>query len=113
MCIAYNVNPAQESVPEFLSDYADRFEGIGKMSSFECTLHVDETVPPIAVPHRRIPFHMRQQVENELERLVELDVIERVEQQPTPWVSPITVVNNHTTQVKFVFAWTCEMLIRP
>ena len=41
---------------------------------------------PSQFPHRRIPFHMRQQVEQELERLVELDVIERVDQQPTPWV---------------------------
>ena len=90
--IAYNVHSEEDSSPDFLSDYADRFEGIGKISSFVCTLHVDETVPPIAVPHRRIPFHMRQQVEKELERLVELDVIERVDQQPTPWVSPITVV---------------------
>ena len=45
---------------------------------------------PVVQPHRRIPFHVRKQVEAELERLEKLDIIEKVE-GPTPWVSPIVV----------------------
>lgn len=41
-------------------------------------------------PHKRIHFHIRHQVEAELERLERLDIIER-EHRPTHWVPPIVV----------------------
>ena len=82
--IAYNLQPEQS--------FADRFVGIGKLKNYQCHIHIDESVPPVAVPHRRIPFHMRKQVEEELSRLQTLDIIEPVHDTPTPWVSPITVV---------------------
>ena len=41
--------------------------------------------------HRRIPFHVRKDVEYELERLEKEDIIEKVE-GPTPWVSPTVTV---------------------
>ena len=53
-------------------------------------LHIDESIPPVAQPHRRIPFHVRQQLEEQLRKDEELGVIERIE-GPTPWVSPIVV----------------------
>lgn len=53
-------------------------------------IHVDENVKPVIQPHRRIPFHIRKQVEAELDRLKKLDIIEKVD-GPTPWVSPIAV----------------------
>ena len=42
-------------------------------------------------PHRRIPFHVRKQLEEQLERDEKSGVIERVE-GATPWVSPLVVV---------------------
>ena len=54
-------------------------------------LHVDPEVISRQQPHRRIPFHVRDAVEKELERLEELDIIEQVD-APTPWISPIVVV---------------------
>ena len=42
-------------------------------------------------PHRRVPFHVRKRIEAELQRLEELDIIEKVD-GPTPWVSPIVPV---------------------
>ena len=41
-------------------------------------LHIDPDVQPKQEPHRRIPFHVRQGMEKELERLGSLDVIEKV-----------------------------------
>jgi hypothetical protein len=52
--------------------------------------HIDENVVPSSQPARRIPFHVREQVEQELNRLEELDVIEKVD-GPTPWVSNLVV----------------------
>ena len=40
-------------------------------------------------PQRRIPYHMRKEVSKELEKLVKQDIIEKVVDQPTPWISPV------------------------
>ena len=53
-------------------------------------MHIDEEVPHVAQPHRRVPFHVRKQLEEQLRRDEEVSVIERIE-GPTPWVSPIVV----------------------
>lgn len=45
---------------------------------------------PVALRHRRVPFNLRPQVEAELKKLEELDVIKKVA-GPTPWVSPLVV----------------------
>ena len=73
---------------EITQKYPKVFDGLGKLKGRKVKLHVDENVTPTAQQHRRIPFHIREQVEKELDRLEKLDVIEKVE-GPTPWVSPI------------------------
>ena len=55
-------------------------------------LHIDESVKRVTNQrHRRIPYHMRKKVKDELKRLEELDIIEKVK-GPTPWISPIVGV---------------------
>ena len=66
------------------------FKGIGKLKGVQVNVHTDESVKLVIQPHRRIPFHIRKKVENELDRLEKLDIIEKVS-GPTPWVSPIVV----------------------
>lgn len=53
-------------------------------------LHIGLDVTPRHQPHRRIPYHVRDDVEKELERLEKFVIIEKVE-GPTPWISPIVV----------------------
>ena len=43
-----------------------------------------------AQPHRRVPFHVRKQLEDQLARDEQNDVIERVD-GPISWVSPVVV----------------------
>ena len=38
---------------------------------------------------RRIPYHVRNNVSKELKKLEEQDIIEKVSNQPTPWISAI------------------------
>ena len=81
-----HVNANSETLTECVVKYPEVFhEGIGKMRNYVVKFHVDPTVPPVAQAHRRIPFHIRWKVEDELTRLEELDIIERVS-GPTPWV---------------------------
>ena len=71
--------------------YSSVFEGIGKLKDVEIDLHVDPNVQPVQQPHRRIPFHVRKDVEKELKIMMENDLIEEVDGGATPWVSPIVV----------------------
>ena len=64
---------------------------IGKMQGVKIKLHIDPSVNHVALPHRRIPFNLRDKVEKEIERLEKLDIIEKVT-GPTPWVSPVVLV---------------------
>ena len=70
--------------------YHKVFQGLGKLKNREIKFHIDESVVPVAKSPRRIPFHLRDQVPEELERLEKLDVIEKVE-GPTPLVSNLVV----------------------
>ena len=81
---------ARTTIPDEFPSLFDT-SAIGHINGKTIKLHIDHTVKPVAQLHRRIPFHIRKDVETELERLERLDIIERV-QGPTPWVSPIVVV---------------------
>ena len=86
--------------PEFLKEeFKSLFGGIEKVPNKEVKLHIDPDVTPRQQLHRRIPFHVRENVEKELERLEKLDIIEKVE-GPTPWISPIVVVPKKSGEVR-------------
>lgn len=80
-----------DAVEHLLIEYADLFQGIGKLKDFQVKLHIKKDVPPVTQSHRRVPFHIRKKIETELKRLEALDIIEKVD-GPTPWVSPIVPV---------------------
>ena len=76
---------------QLIADFAHIFEGIGELKDFEVKLHIDQSVPSVAQPARRIPFHMRKKVSAALEQLEQQGIIEKV-QGPTPFVSPLVVI---------------------
>ncbi|KAJ1181497.1 hypothetical protein NDU88_006704 [Pleurodeles waltl] len=80
----------QESMADLLARYKEVFERIGCLKGREIKLHIDKTVQPVALRHRRVAFHLRPQVEKELDQLEKAGIIEKVS-GPTPWVSPIVV----------------------
>ena len=82
-------SPSSSTVAdELLETYPELFQGIGKLRDFQVKLHINKDIQPTCQPHRRVPFHVRQKVEEELKKLEEEDIIEMVT-GPTPWVSPI------------------------
>ena len=54
-------------------------------------LHIDNSVTPVAQQARRIPFHLRRQVSEEITKLEEQGIIEKVK-GATPWVSPVVAI---------------------
>ena len=86
--------------PESLQEeFECLFGGIGRLGNKIVKLYVDPDITPRQKLQRRIPFHVRGNVEKELERLGRLDIIERVE-GPTPWISPIVVVPKKSGEVR-------------
>lgn len=81
-------NESSDFEQKLVMKYEDRFKGIGKVKDYKAILHIDRSVAPVALSHRRIPFHLREKVSKELKYLQENDIIEKVK-GPTPWVSPI------------------------
>ena len=101
VCILVNVKHICESPSVcgmLLQNYPKLFEGIGKLKNAEVTLHIDESVPPVAQATRRISFHMRKAVAKELINLEEQGIIEKVE-GPTPWVSPPVIIPKKNGEV--------------
>ncbi|CAF1121019.1 unnamed protein product, partial [Brachionus calyciflorus] len=60
---------------------------IGCFKDFEIELHIDKKVKPVQANPRKIPFHLRQAVEDQLKIKLENDIIEEVENDPTTWLS--------------------------
>ena len=79
--------------------YEQVFNGIGKMKGTRVKLYVDDTIKPVPQRSRRIPFKVRDKVSKELQRLEDLDIIEKAE-GPTTWISPIVVVHKENNEVR-------------
>ena len=63
--------------PDFLKEFPNLTSGMGKYKGEPARIHVDESVKPVAQPHRRVPFHVRKQVEEKLKQLENDDIIHR------------------------------------
>jgi hypothetical protein len=101
VCTASNITsstPACKSAADIVAEYPDVFEGLGKMAG---TVHldIDETVPPVQMPLRRLPIGVKEKVAAELRRLEALDVIAPVT-EPTPWVSALLVVTKANGDIR-------------
>jgi hypothetical protein len=78
-------------VDHILSEYNDRFQGLGQLKDFQLQLNIKKDVKPVAQPNRRKPFKIRQQFKKKIKQLLDADVIDKVEGSP-PWVSPLVVI---------------------
>ena len=84
-----DVNFVEKSV---LDAYPGITDGIGNLKNFEVKIHIDQSVNPVARKHSRVPFHLRTKVEEELRKLEEQDIIEKVDSEDaTEGVSRIVV----------------------
>jgi hypothetical protein len=60
------------------------------MKCVKVDLNIDTDVKPVAQPLRRIPFSVRPKIEEEVRRLQEEDIIEKID-KPTSWISPTVI----------------------
>ena len=83
---------------DLLDKYADVFEGLGKFNG-QLHLQLDEAVPPVQLPARRLPIAVRDNVKAEIGRLVQEGVLAPVN-EPTEWVSAMVVVKKANGSVR-------------
>ena len=81
---------------QLLESYADVFatDSILKpMSGDPVKIHLDENAQPFALTAaRQVPFAMRQSVKEEIQKLLNKEIIERVGDEPTTWCHPLVAV---------------------
>ena len=67
---AATTSPSQLVTNQLIDEFADVFEGLGCIPG-EFDITIDESVPPVIQPTRRVPLHLRpklQQLLNDMER---------------------------------------------
>ena len=93
--------------------YPELSSGIGKLKDFQLRLHIDQNIPPVQQSFRHTPFHTRKKLEHELQRLLAMDIIERVD-GPTTWTNPfvLTTRSNNTVRLCVDMRRANEAIIR-
>ena len=77
------------------------FQGLGKLKDKQIDLIIDKDVKPVAQQQRRVPFHLREKVEKELQQLHAHDIIEKVpENKETEWISPLVIVPKQNDKIR-------------
>ena len=72
-----------------IKEYEEVFNGFGGLDGYVSIQLKDDAVPVVHSP-RRVPYAIKDKVKEELDRMVQLEVIEKVN-EPTDWVNSIVV----------------------
>ncbi|KAK2564593.1 Retrovirus-related Pol polyprotein from transposon 17.6 [Acropora cervicornis] len=83
---------------DLVSEFHDIFSGEGKLEG-KLHLEIDKSVPPVALPVRKVPFAVTDPLKQELERLVKTGVLQPVD-VPTNWVSSMVVVKKSNGKIR-------------
>ena len=73
------------------STYADVFQGLGKFPGEPYKLRLKPDAVPVKHRPRKVPVHLQDAFHEEVERLVKIDVLEKVT-EPTEWVNSFVIV---------------------
>ena len=83
-------SPIQPLTKEkILKEYEEVFKGFGGLDG-DVSIQLKEDAVPVVHPPRRVPYAIKDKVKEELDRMVKLEVIEKVD-EPTDWVNSIVV----------------------
>ena len=83
---------------DILTHYKDAFGDIGCLSGYY-HININPAVKPVVHPARRVPFALKNKLKAELNRMVSLEVIEKVD-HPTDWVNSIVIVEKANGDIR-------------
>lgn len=94
-----NANVMSINKNTIYAEYKELFKGIGCVKIKPCHITLKENTIPQVSACRKIPFKLKAQVKEELDRMEKLNLITKVT-EPTDWVNPITVVSKKNTNIR-------------
>lgn len=77
-------------------------KGNGKISDYEYNIKLEADAIPIIEPCRRVAVNLMEPLKKELQKMVELKVIEKVE-EPTKWVNSLVIVKKKDGGLRVCF----------
>ena len=81
-------NTLNAKLQSCLAKYPENFTVLGKLCNHQVKFHVDESIKPVNVPPRSIPYHLQERAQRAINEMIEQDVIEEhPPNEPAPWVS--------------------------
>ena len=93
-----SAKPTVQSTKNLLDTYPEQFDRIGH---FPGKYHIvlDPYAEPVIHAPRKCPIHLREELKAELQKMVEDDVIKKVD-EPTAWVSSLTYSRKANGQLR-------------
>ena len=86
------------NAPDIIQDYKDVFGELGCLKG-DHHINIDPNAIPVIHPPRKIPISLMKKPKAELERMCQLDVIEKID-EPTDWVSSMVIVEKGNGQLR-------------
>ena len=86
------MNIEKEEIPNYINKFDDCFGNIGYLGE-KYHIVVDENLPPVVNPPRRITIVLKERVEKELDCMEKMEIIKQVN-EPTDLVNSMVVVEN-------------------
>ncbi|KAK3714128.1 hypothetical protein QZH41_002780 [Actinostola sp. cb2023] len=86
------------TVEDVIAQYKDVFTGEGKLQE-ELHLEVDRNVPLVKLPVRKIPVALKEPVKDEIDRLVKMGILTKVE-VPTDWISAMVATKKRNGKIR-------------
>jgi hypothetical protein len=78
------------SMEKLVKQHGDVFQGLGCLEG-KCSIKLVEDAVPSIHPARKVPIALKGKLKEEIERLVDIGVLEKTE-EPTDWVLPLVIV---------------------
>ena len=76
-----------------LHEYSDVFEGIGKFPGPDYNIPVDPSIPPKQTPCQPIPVHLKDKIQQEINKMLQADVLAPVH-EATPLINSFVLVES-------------------
>ena len=85
------IDTVADDTNEVFEKYSDVFNGLGCITNIQYHINIYQSHKPVVHPPRRVPVKLHPKVQEELKRMEQLNVIEKVE-DPTDWVNSMVTI---------------------
>ena len=96
----------EDWLQEILAKHEEVFKPeLGKLEGFQAKLHLQKAVTPKFHKARSVPYLRKTRIEEELDRLVNLDILQPV--QFSDWATPVVPVLKHDNSLRLCGYYKC------